>query len=187
MKLIYNPVFLIIILLLILVLYNSFKTDLIKVQSINNKYYYTQKVKSLEASKILIILEEFAKKLSHYVIKENPENLYIKNKLKKNIIIKEIPSKYSKFVSYIQNKHVIYICLRKDKYTFENNINELYYILMHEIAHLITKKYGHDTEYWDNYKLLLNTAIKNNLYMYKNYSKNPINICNSKIINSTPI
>ena len=42
---------------------------------------------------------------------------------------------------------------------------------MHELAHLITKKYGHDTEYWDNYKLLLNTAIKNNLYMYKNYSK----------------
>ena len=26
-------------------------------------------------------------------------------------------------------------------------------------------------EYWDNYKLLLNTAIKNNLYIYKNYSK----------------
>ena len=77
--------------------------------------------------------------------------------------------------------------MRKDKYTFEKNINELYYILMHELAHLITKKYGHDIEYWNNYKLLLNTAIKNNLYIYKNYSKNPINICNNKIINSTPI
>ena len=184
MKLIYNSLFFVI---LILILYNSFKTDLIKVKSINNKYYYTQKVNSLEASKILIILEEFANKLSDYVIKEHPDNTYIKNKLKKKIIIKEIPSKYSKYVSYIQNKHIIYICLRKDIYTFENNINELYYILMHELAHLITKKYGHDTEYWDNYKLLLNIAIKNNLYMYKNYSKNPINICNSKIINSTPI
>lgn len=185
MKLIYNPLFFII--LLLFVLYNSFKTDLIKIQSINNKYYYTQKINSLEASKILIILEEFANKLSYYVIKEYPDNIYIKNKLKKNIIIKEIPSKYSKYISYIQNKHIIYICLRKDKYTFEKNINELYYILMHELAHLITKKYGHDIEYWNNYKLLLNTAIKNNLYIYKNYSKNPINICNNKIINSTPI
>ena len=104
MKLIYNPLFFII--LLLLVLYNSFKTDLIKIQSINNKYYYTQKINSLEASKILIILEEFANKLSYYVIKEYPDNIYIKNKLKKNIIIKEIPSKYSKYISYIQNKHI---------------------------------------------------------------------------------
>ena len=154
MKLIYNPVFFVIILLAILVLFNSFKTDLIKVKSINNKYYYTQNIKPLEASKILILLEEFAKKLSQYVIKEYPDNTYIKNKLKKNIIIKEIPSKYSKYVSYIQNKHIIYICLRKDKYTFENNINELYYILMHEIAHLITK----------NMDMILNIGIIINYY-----------------------
>ena len=58
---------------------------------------------------------------------------------------------------------------------------------MHELAHLITKKYEHNTNYWNNFRLLLNTAIKNNLYMYKNYSINPANICNNKIINSTPI
>lgn len=183
MKLIY----ILLISIILLLFYNIFKTDLIKVRSINNKYYYTQNVKPLEASKILILLEKFTKKLSYYIIKEYPNNIYITNKLKKNIIIKEIPNKYNNYISYIQNKHIIYICLRKDKYTFENNINELYYILMHEIAHLITKKYGHHNEYWDNYKLLLNTAIKNNLYIYKNYSKNPINICYNKIINSTPI
>ena len=99
MKLLFNPVFIII---LLLILYNSFKTDLIKVQSINNKYYYTQKVKSLEASKILIILEEFANKLSYYVIKENPDNLYIKNKLKKKILL------LKKFQVNIVNLYHIY-------------------------------------------------------------------------------
>ena len=79
MKLIY----ILFIFIISLILYNSFKTDLVKIKSINNKYYYTQDFKSLEASKILILLEEFTKKLSHYVIKENPNNLYIKNKLKK--------------------------------------------------------------------------------------------------------
>ena len=183
MKLIY----ILFIFIILLLLYNSFKTDLIKVKSINNKYYFTQKINSLEASKILILLEKFTKKLSYYIIKEYPNNLYINKKLKKNIIIKEIPSNYNNYISYIQNKNIIYICLRKDKYTFENNINELYFILMHELAHLITKKYGHHEEYWNNYRLLLNTAIKNNLYIYKNYFKNPINICNNKTINSNPI
>ena len=40
-----------------------------------------------------------------------------------------MPSNYNNYISYIQNKNIIYICLRKDKYTFENNINELYFIL----------------------------------------------------------
>lgn len=180
-------IYILLILIILLLFYNSFKTDLIKIKSINNKYYYTQKIKSLEASKILILLEKFTKKLSYYIIKEYPDNLYIKNKLKKKIIIKEMPSNYNNYISYIHNKNIIYICLRKDKYTFENNINELYFILMHELAHLITKKYGHHEEYWNNYRLLLNIAIKKNLYIYKNYSKNPINICNNKTINSNII
>ena len=110
MRLLFNPVFIII---LLLILYNSFKTDLIKVQSINNKYYYTQKVKSLEASKILITLEEFANKLSYYVIKENPDNLYIKNKLKKILLLKKFQVNIvNLYHIYKINMLYIYVCVK---------------------------------------------------------------------------
>ena len=99
----------ILVLIFFVLFYNSFKIDLIKIKSINNKYYYTQRIKSLEASKILILLEKFTKKLSYYIIKEYPDNLYIKNKLKNKIIIKEMPSNYNNYISYIQNKNIIYI------------------------------------------------------------------------------
>ena len=159
-------------------------SNLKKIKSINNKYYYTQKNNALEASKILILLEKFINKLSYYLIKENSNNVFLIKQLKKNIIISEIPKKHNHYISYISNKKYIYICLRKNNNIFEKNLNGLYFILIHELAHLITKKYGHHKEYWNNYKLVLQTAIKHNLYKYKNYNNNPIYICKNKIINS---
>lgn len=159
-------------------------SNLKKIKSINNKYYYTQKDNALEASKILILLEKFINKLSYYLIKENSNNVFLIKQLNKNIIISEIPKKYNHYISYISNKKNIYICLRKNNNIFEKNLNGLYFILIHELAHLITKKYGHHKEYWNNYKLVLQTAIKHKLYKYKNYNNNPIYICKNKIINS---
>ena len=52
---------------------------------------------------------------------------------------------------------------------------------MHELAHIITKSVGHTDEYWDNYRLILKTAIDNGLYEYKNYYEEPVEFCNKKI------
>ena len=57
-------IYILFISIIFLILYDSFKTDLVKIKSINNKYYFTQNFKSFEASKILILLEEFTEKLS---------------------------------------------------------------------------------------------------------------------------
>ena len=56
---------------------------------------------------------------------------------------------------------------------------------MHELAHIITKSVGHTDEYWENYRLILKTAVDNDLYKYKNYYEEPVEFC-GKQINSTP-
>ena len=79
----------------------------------------------------------------------------------------------------------MYICLRDKSGEFENQYNRVYFVVMHELAHIITKSVGHTEEYWDNYRLILKTAIDNGLYEYKNYYEEPVEFCN-KEINSTP-
>ena len=169
------------------ILYIYFKSfNLIKHTDNNNNLYYTRKTHKSKALSILILLKKFIIKLSNILNKNNPNNKYLINNLKKNIIIKELPKKYTKHISYLYNNNTIYICLRNTTNIFEKNINDLYFIIMHELAHIITKNKGHGKEYWNNNKLIINTAIKYKLYKYKNYNKNPTYICN-KIINSTPI
>ena len=79
----------------------------------------------------------------------------------------------------------MYICLRDKSGKFEDQYNRVYFVIMHELAHVITKSVGHTDEYWDNYRLVLKTAIDNNLYEYKNYYEEPVEFCNKKIT-STP-
>ena len=38
------------------------------------------------------------------------------------------------------------------------SLPELRYMVLHELAHMITKKYGHGTEFWKNFKWLISIA-----------------------------
>tara|TARA_B100000401_G_C52720288_1_gene678255 strand:+ start:470 stop:931 length:462 start_codon:yes stop_codon:yes gene_type:complete len=125
-------------------------------------------------------INKLKKKLNFLIEKlktEYPIHNGIQN-LNNKIIIKSIPY-YKNKTAYTYNKNVIYICL-------EDNENELFFILLHELSHIITETEGHDNTYWDNFKLLLNMSIKLNLYKYKNYKTNPINYC-GKLIDNTPL
>ena len=171
-------------LLLIIVIILFSNDGLIKTKASNNKIYYTQKHKAEEAANILSIVDKFKKNLIKYLIKDHPENIKIK-KLNREIKIKEIPEKYNKYIGYTINKQTLYICLRKNQDNFETNMNALYFIVMHELAHVISTTLGHTREFWENYKLILRTGIKHKLYNYKNYYVKPVKYCN-KMINSTP-
>ena len=127
-----------------------------------------KKIKNLK-SKLKILIDELKK--------QYPTHSGINN-LDDNIIIKNLP-RYKKKVAYTYNKNVIYICL-------EDNENELFFILLHELSHIITETLGHNKMFWNNFKLLLNTSIQLNLYKYKNYKINPVNYC-GKLIDDTPI
>ena len=54
------------------------------------------------------------------------------------------------------------------------------------MAHIMTKETGHPPEFWDNMKYLLENAQEMDIYIPKDYSKEPVDYCGEEI-NSTPM
>jgi len=89
--------------------------------------------------------------------------------------------------SYSENKgEKIVVCLR-DKttspYPFVDD-NTVMFVLIHEMAHLMTASLGHTPEFWTNFRKLLHDAIQLGLYMPTNYAKNPVKYCGMTITDS---
>jgi hypothetical protein len=91
-------------------------------------------------------------------------------------------------LAYNVNKgEKINICLTDpitDK-TIDDNINTLFFIIMHELAHVMTKEYDHNAEFWENFRFLIKFSDEKGVYKYVNYKDDPEHICGT-IIASTP-
>jgi len=136
--------------------------------------------------------------INHLTKKYHINNLNIPNKkykIIKNIIYKlqknykshslkeNFPSTPGKDVSFNINKgDHISLCLRNfyDSNKF-HNFNDIMFVAIHELAHSCSKSYGHDDEFWYNFKILLENAIEINIYRNIDYYKYPVNYCSMKI------
>jgi hypothetical protein len=91
--------------------------------------------------------------------------------------------------SYSENKgEKIVVCLR-DKttppYPFVEE-NTVMFVLIHELAHLMTASIGHTPEFWTNMRKLLQECVQMGIYTPVNYSKNPVKYC-GMTISDTPL
>lgn len=80
--------------------------------------------------------------------------------------------------SYTKNKgEEISLCLR-EKQTGDNkfhSIDDLKFVMLHELAHVITPEMEHTNTFWNNFRFLLEFCEKYGLYKSKNYmSKNVV-------------
>lgn len=64
--------------------------------------------------------------------------------------------------SYTYNKQKIYLCTEKNNVRYEDNM--LIYVLLHELAHVVTYEFGHGFEFIENFQLLLERAHRAGLY-----------------------
>ena len=89
--------------------------------------------------------------------------------------------------SYSENKgQKIVVCLR-DKTTAPFplvEINIVMFVLIHEMAHLMTYSVGHTPEFWTNFRKLLHEGIQCGVYRAENYTKNPVQYCGMTISES---
>ena len=93
--------------------------------------------------------------------------------------------KDAEYTSYSVNKgQKISICIRNKDNSFIDN-NTVIFVVIHELAHVMTDSIGHTKEFWDNMKYLLEKAEEINIYSPQDYNTNPINYCGMEI-NSTP-
>ncbi len=88
--------------------------------------------------------------------------------------------------SYSLNKgEKIVICVRsKDSKNELTDINTVMFVVLHELAHLMTLSVGHNDEFWENFRFILAHAIEWKLYTVENYEKKPKPYCGIKITES---
>ena len=156
--------------------------------TIDGRSYTVRKLPDkLDAANKLAKLSSSLTKLVEYVYKNdrNREGVeQLKKRFNSRNIIENTPG--GKYTAYSVNKgQQLAICLRNaddDKFI---NDNLVYFVSIHEMAHVMTDEIGHTTKFWDNMKFLLENANKIDIYKPEDYSKNPQKYCGIEI-DSTP-
>lgn len=180
----------IIILVLIFMIYrkNKYQHGLIPVISTldKKKYLVRKENDSLEAANILSKLNSDATLLVNKLINKYPNDkpiLRLYNKYQPNRI-HETPET-SRFTSFSINKgKQVYLCIRDRTNSSFENYNLLIYVIIHELAHIMSESIGHTPEFWSNFKFLLKKAIEYNIYTYVNYKDTPQKYCGLNITNN---
>ena len=88
--------------------------------------------------------------------------------------------------SYSENKgDKIVICLRsKEKPYPLADENTVMFVVLHELAHLMTTTIGHTPEFWANFRRILNDAVGAGIYQKVNYARSPVAYCGMTITDS---
>lgn len=81
-----------------------------------------------------------------------------------------------KDIAYSIGKDSVYVCVR-DASGQLDDINTCMFILVHELAHLGTDKWGHPPEFWKNMKFLLELAEKTGAYQYQDFEAGLVTYC----------
>ena len=92
----------------------------------------------------------------------------------------------SKYTAYNVNKgEEIAICIRDKNNKIIDDMNSCMFIIIHELAHLMTVTEQHTPEFWDNMRQLLEKGNECGVYKPIDYSKYPEYYCN-QLIKETP-
>jgi hypothetical protein len=91
--------------------------------------------------------------------------------------------------SYSENKgERIVVCLRDktaEPYPLIEE-NTVMFVLIHEMAHLMTESMGHTPEFWTNFRKLLHDCVQCGVYTPVNYAQFPVDYC-GMTISDTPL
>jgi len=90
--------------------------------------------------------------------------------------------------SYSENKgEKIVVCLREKSNGYPLiDENTIMFVILHEMAHLMTTTVGHTPEFWTNFRRILQDGTSVGIYRAVNYSKSPVNYC-GMTITDTPL
>ena len=149
-----------------------------------NKYCVRDKENLEKSADMLADMTIKLRRLVKHMAQKYPDEERIKRLVKgfnPKKIMETLPT--SEYTAYSENKgEKLAFCLTKKKN--EGNMiepNTLTFVSIHEVAHIMTKSVGHDKEFWDNFKFLLENAKEIGIYSPVDYSKNPTEYCGMDI------
>lgn len=164
---------------------DSFQLKCIVSSVDGNKYCVRERKRIKEAADLLATVTNKCKQLVAYM-DENHKGKDCVKRLSEgfnpNKIMETLPT--SSYTAYSENKgEKIAFCLNKKKQENDTLIDEntLMFVAIHELAHIMTKSIGHKSDFWTNFKFLLENAKKADLHNPVDYKKSPQEYCGMKI------
>jgi len=165
--------------------YESFQLKCIVSDVDGNKYCVRERDNISNAADLLAKVTQKCKKLVYYVSDKYPEQENTQ-RLKQNFnptkITETLPT--SSYTAYSENKgEKVAFCLNKKKGNNNNLIDEntLTFVAIHELAHIMSKSIGHKSEFWSNFKFLLESAKEAGIHNPVDYKEAPQEYCGMKI------
>ena len=150
-----------------------------------NKYCVRERKKLDDAADLLAKTTQKCKKLVEYVGQKygNQENVKrLVEGFNPKQIMETLPT--SSYTAYSENKgEKIAFCLNVKKGDNDQLIDEntLMFVAIHELSHVATKSIGHKSEFWENFKFLLEKAKEAGIHDPVDYKKQPQEYCGMKI------
>jgi hypothetical protein len=160
----------------------SAKIDVVSAVN-NKKYAVIQKGNYVEAADMLASLEDKARAFIADAATRYPNDKTIKRIQKYwTGTISEIPQ--SETIAYALDKRDLFMCVRDNAGNVQQ-LDDLLFVLLHELSHIMNSTYGHDAPFWKQFKRTLEMANKLGYLPYKNYDDYSVTVC-GKVINSNP-
>lgn len=150
-----------------------------------NKYCVRERSKLKEAADLLARITEKCKQLVAFLQEnygEDPRTKRLVERFDPDKIGETLPT--SQYTAYSENKgEAIKFCLNESKNNNDHLIDEhtLMFVALHELSHVLTVSVGHKTEFWDNFKWVLERAKEAKIHEPVDYSKGKRDYCGTKI------
>ena len=124
------------------------------------------------------------KKLIAYLKKNEMDKAPVKRLVENynpDQIVEILPT--SQYTAYAENKgEKIALCATKQKHAGKIiDENTLMFVVLHELAHIMTVTINHTSEFWKNFKDIIIYAKKVNIYEPKDYSVSNVTYCGMNI------
>jgi hypothetical protein len=150
-----------------------------------NKYCVRDRTQVAKAADLLARVTKKMQDLVEYMKEKHPDNDSVKRLVKgfnPQKIMETLPT--SEYTAYSENKgEKLAFCLNKKKGDNENMIDEhtLTFVAIHELSHIANKTIGHKSDFWDNFKFLLENAKEAGIHEPADYKKTPKEYCGMRI------
>ena len=152
-----------------------------------NTYCVRETAKLTLVADLLARVTDKMKRLVKYMGEKYPTRGNVK-RLVENFNPKSVKETLptSKFTAYSENKgeKLAFCTTKKKNGTTLIDENTLTFVAIHELSHVCTKSVGHNDEFWENFKFLLENAVEMKIYKPVDYKKKPQEYCGMKITDS---
>lgn len=184
-------IFLAFILFLCLIIYyqsDAFDLKCIISSKDGNKYCVRERDKMELAANLLADATQKMKDVVNYLKEKQPNDPRTK-RLTEGFDPKKVNETLptSELTAYSENKgEKLAFCLNQSKNGSKLiDINTLSFVSLHELSHIATESVGHNQDFWQNFKWILQNAKEAGIYSPVDYKKYPQEYC-GMTINDNP-